>query len=273
MSDSMNREKIKITEELISKFANIPQHEDIKDEILEELRVTLRHITQRADNIMESVEKALELEYNIFDYTEGDLRYAEALAFEKFRHTAIVSLEGVVKDLKLSERLSQVESSTLLGQNIPSTISNDKIFIVHGRDDLMKMDVARFVEKIGLEAIILHEQSHSSATIIESFEKYSDVGFAIILYTPCDIGKLASDEELQPRARQNVVFEHGYFIGKLGRENVAVLYKDNVELPSDITGLLHTKYSHENPDGWKISLARDMQASGFDVDFNKLFIK
>jgi hypothetical protein len=68
-----------------------------------------------------------------------------------------------------------------------------KVFIVHGHDDLLKNEVARFIEKLGLKAIILHEQASSGNTIIEKIEEHSNVGFGIVLYTPCDIG--AKSEE------------------------------------------------------------------------------
>ena len=117
---------------------------------------------------------------------------------------------------------------------IPDNVSNNivvpskkkKIFIVHGHDNEVKLEVARFIEKIGLEPIILHEQVNSGMTVIEKIEKYSDVEFGIVLYTPCDLGYVkGKKKEKKARARQNVVFEHGYLIGKLGRNNVCALVK------------------------------------------------
>lgn len=106
----------------------------------------------------------------------------------------------------------------------------EKVFIVHGHDDALKLDVARFVEKLGLEAIILHEQSSNGRTIIEKIEANTNVGFGIVLYSPCDVGGKVN-ESLNDRARQNVVFEHGYLTGKLGRENVAVIVtSDSIEV-------------------------------------------
>ena len=112
--------------------------------------------------------------------------------------------------------------------------NKQEIFIVHGRDNESKISVARFIEQLGLEAIILHEQSNAGKTIIEKIEEHTDVGFAIVLYTPCDLGGLKESEERKPRARQNVVFEHGYLIAKLGRPRVCALVKEEVEFPSDI---------------------------------------
>ncbi|MGK7907568.1 MAG: TIR domain-containing protein [Synechococcus sp.] len=166
-------------------------------------------------------------------------------------------------------------------ENIKKTIDTNKIgsgnigekttvFIVHGHDNEAKQEVARFVEKSGLEAVILHEQANQGKTIIEKLENYSDVGFGIILYTACDVGAKASPEpELNPRARQNVVFEHGYLIAKLGRQRVCALVKGNVETPSDILGLM---YINMDKADWQINLAREMQKEyGGVIDLNKIY--
>ncbi|MEQ8469805.1 MAG: nucleotide-binding protein [Marinoscillum sp.] len=143
-----------------------------------------------------------------------------------------------------------------------------KVFIVHGHDELAKTDTARFIEKLGLKAIILHEQASSGNTIIEKIEEYSNVGFGIILYTPCDVGSKMGAEKtaLKSRARQNVVFEHGYLIGKLGRRNVCALVKENVELPNDISGVVYVQMdSHK---AWHIALAKELRNAGYQIDMN-----
>ncbi len=146
----------------------------------------------------------------------------------------------------------------------------DSVFIVHGHDDATKEKVARFVERFGIKAIILHEKVSQGMTIIEKFEKYSkEVGFAIALFTPDDVAyPLGNEERKQPRARQNVILEMGYFVGALGREKVCVLYKGEVELPSDILGVVYTKID-EN-EAWKMSLAKELKMAGYEVDLNKL---
>lgn len=142
-----------------------------------------------------------------------------------------------------------------------------KVFIVHGQDETVKLDVARFIEKLGFEAIILHEQVSSGKTIIEKIEEFSNVGFGVVLYTPCDIGAKKDDEKnLQPRARQNVVFEHGYLIAKLGRRNVCALVKGKTEIPNDISGVVYVPFDEHK--AWKIALAKELRNSGYDVDMN-----
>lgn len=117
--------------------------------------------------------------------------------------------------------------------------------------------------------IILHKQANMGKTIIEKIEKYTDVGFGIVLYTPDDEGRVKGNSELSSRARQNVVFEHGYLIGKLGRDRVCALVVDNVEKPGDIDGIVYVNVDDNGY--WKVALAKDMKAVGFNIDLNKAF--
>ncbi len=147
-------------------------------------------------------------------------------------------------------------------------LGND-IFIVHGHDTEPKVSIARFIEKLGLKAIILHEMPNIGRTIIEKFEDYSNVGYAVVLLTPDDLGTTKDKkDELKSRARQNVIFELGYFIGKLGRKRVCVLHKGNVEIPSDYEGILYLKMDQEGV--WTYKLAREMKEGGIKIDLNKL---
>lgn len=146
-----------------------------------------------------------------------------------------------------------------------------KVFIVHGHDNEMKANVARVIEKLGLDPIILHEQPNMGRTIIEKFQSHSqNVSFAIILISPDDKG-CKSDlfpKAVKYRARQNVILELGYFIGTLGREKVFVLAKtpEELEIPSDILAVLYTPYKN----GWEKELVKEMKACNIDVDMNKL---
>jgi len=147
-------------------------------------------------------------------------------------------------------------------------IKAKKVFVVHGHDDLLKTKAARFIEKLGYEAVILHERASRGMTIIEKIEAHTDVEFAIVLYTPDDQGNTADaviKGELLPRARQNVVFEHGYLIAKLSRARVVPLVSGTVELPSDISGVVYVDDTN-----WQFEVAKEMRAAGYEVDFNKL---
>jgi hypothetical protein len=142
------------------------------------------------------------------------------------------------------------------------------IFIVHGHDEAAKESVARFVEKLGLEAIILDEQPNAGRTIIEKFEAHSNVGFAIVLLTPDDVGAPKDKTtETKSRARQNVILELGYFIGKLGRGRVCALYKEGVEIPSDYQSVLYIQM--DSAGAWRTLLAKEIKNAGLDVDLNK----
>jgi predicted nucleotide-binding protein len=149
-----------------------------------------------------------------------------------------------------------------------STFSKN-IFIVHGHDESAKEAVARFVEKIGLKPIVLHEQPNAGRTIIEKFEDHSNVGFAIVLLTPDDVGASKDKTtEAKSRARQNVILELGYFMGKLGRGRVCALYKEGVEIPSDYQGVLYIPMDFAG--AWRMALAKEIKNAGIDVDLNKV---
>jgi predicted nucleotide-binding protein len=121
-----------------------------------------------------------------------------------------------------------------------------------------------------LEAIILHEQPDAGRTIIEKFEDCaSQVGFAVVLLTPDDVGASKTVGNQSARARQNVIFELGYFTGKLGRGRSCLLRKGDVEVPSDLFGVIYTDL--DDSDGWKLKLAREMKAAGLQFDANKVF--
>jgi len=148
----------------------------------------------------------------------------------------------------------------------------NKIFIVHGHDEGMKQSVARVITKLNLEPIILHEHPNKGRTIIEKFKDYSNVGFAIVLLSPDDkCKKIKKTERIYKfRARQNVIFEMGFFIGKLGRERVIMLFKEeeNFEMPTDHLGILYISYDKEG--NWKFKLVRELNAQGYSLDANVL---
>jgi predicted nucleotide-binding protein len=122
-----------------------------------------------------------------------------------------------------------------------------------------------FFEQLEFEAVILHEQASQGRTIIEKIEAHGDVGFAVILLTPDDMGCI-KDSMPQPRARQNVLLELGYFVGRLGRSRVCALKRGDLEVPSDFGGVVYEPFDAGG--AWKQALCRELQAAGFDVDRN-----
>ncbi|MNR04148.1 putative nucleotide-binding protein containing TIR-like domain protein [compost metagenome] len=160
----------------------------------------------------------------------------------------------------------QNQGKVLGAINEPIARNKRNVFIVHGRDNEAKYEVSRFIESLGLKAIILHEQASSGMTIIEKIEHYSnDADFALILYTPCDLGRGVHESNIPPknRARQNVVFEHGYLMAKLGRENVCALVKGEIETPNDISGVVYVDLDAAG--GWKLAVSKELKACGYAI--------
>lgn len=201
----------------------------------------------------------------------GQLGEVQGNPAQTFKNLVQYKLDNLKSLLTRAELLkSQVTTNIPTSVTKPKTIlSRSEVFIVHGHDETAKNKTARFIEKLGLKAIILHEQASGSKTVIEKIEAYSNVGFGIVLYTPCDIGaKNEENTNLKSRARQNVVFEHGFLIGKIGRENVCALVKGEIETPNDISGVVYVKM--DNDDAWHLKIARELRNSGYDIDMNKL---
>jgi predicted nucleotide-binding protein len=144
------------------------------------------------------------------------------------------------------------------------------VFLVHGHDGAAKHEVARFVERLtGKAPVILDEQPNRGRTLLEKFQETAgSANYAIVLATPDDVGRSRSlgPEKDAPRARQNVVFELGFFFASLGRGHVAVL-NNGIEKPSDIDGIVYFSYPSGN---WKVELAKEMHAAGIAVDMHRL---
>jgi predicted nucleotide-binding protein len=187
--------------------------------------------------------------------------------FHKIIDAKVHRIDSIIERIELIPVSNQVKDITPKIE-AAKTIDRSKVFIVHGHDNEAKLEVARFIEKIGFDPIILHEQASGSKTIIEKIEAYSDVGFGVVIYTPCDVGAKASElNDFKGRARQNVVFEHGFLIGKLSRSNVCSLVKGNVDTPNDISGIVYTSMDTAN---WQLELAKELRAAGYSVDMNKI---
>lgn len=181
----------------------------------------------------------------------------------------VISGDGYTTDItrELIKEVTEKIATTSRKEPIPLSThaDNKKVFVVHGQDNAIKSEMARFIEKLGLEPIILHEQASSSNTIIEKIEANSDIGYAVVLYTPCDIGARKVDNpDLKSRARQNVVFEHGYFIGRLGRSRVSALLVEGVETPNDISGVIYIDLDARG--AWKLDLAKELTAAGYNIN-------
>ena len=157
-----------------------------------------------------------------------------------------------------------------IGPTLPRPENARKVFVVHGHNDALKTSVARLLERLQLEPIILHEQPNLGRTIIEKFVDHSDVAFAVVLLTSDDKGGKFKDDpsSYRPRARQNVILELGYFMGKLSRKRVVAVYQQDVEIPSDYTGVLFIP--HDEGGIWQLLLSKELKASGISIDLNKI---
>lgn len=232
---------------------------------------TLRHELLRNPTISQLLPQWLKQHRNL-DSFWGFIKqkystYAERRTFLSVEFTdALDALEfGIAPANNPSEAKAEGKQS-----KIQNPIRNKrKVFIVHGRDNEAKLEVCRFIEKIGLETIVLHEQASTGMTIIEKIEHYSnDADFALVLYTACDHGRGIHESKTHPknRARQNVVFEHGYFMAKLGRENVCALVKGDIETPNDISGIVYVNLDIYG--AWKNEVSKELKACGYNISNN-----
>lgn len=180
-------------------------------------------------------------------------------------------LESLLERLEYLE--APGESGALETSSVAkASVSDRQIFVVHGHADDVKEAVCRLLEKTGdSKIVILHEQPSEGRTIIEKFEDHAGASdHAVVLLTADDVGGEVSDgadPDLRRRGRQNVVFELGFFVGRLGRARVTVLYEEGIELPSDFKGVV---YIPIGDDSWRYKLLQELRGAGLDFDLNKI---
>ena len=152
-----------------------------------------------------------------------------------------------------------------------------KVFIVHGRDDALIHEVQNFLYSLSLKGIVLNQELNYGRTIIQKLLDLAldpEVGFAIVLYTPDDLGQISQElektSEMTARARQNVIFEHGLLVGKLGMDRVIALKKSNqsLEMPNDLSGVIYEQY--DSLGKWKYNIANEMKAQGYNIDLSDI---
>jgi hypothetical protein len=230
------------------------------DALLKRTEMIVRNVFGRTSNYLTDVGK---ISFSPWVYPADEAYYNSSW------NSGIATLRNL-----LNTMAEEVQLFGISGDAVESADSGShgspvaSVFLVHGHDDRAKVEVARFMEKLGLDVIILHERTNAGQTIIEKFEREaSGVAFAVVLLTADDIGSpKGSAAKPVPRARQNVVFEHGYFIAKLGRSNVAALMDPSVEAPSDYSGVVYIPLVAES---WKLLLAKEIKGAGIEIDLNK----
>lgn len=192
--------------------------------------------------------------------------YAERRAFLSEEFSQILNYLEFGEKTSAPKPTIPINTITKTAKVQSMTSDKTKVFIVHGHDNASKQEVARFIESIGLDPIILHEKASTGMTIIEKIEHYSSqADFAIVLYTPCDRGRGATETKVpaRNRARQNVVFEHGYLMAQLGRENVCALVKGEIETPTDISGVVYVDLDLAG--AWKLEVSKELKACGYSI--------
>jgi predicted nucleotide-binding protein len=204
------------------------------------------------------------LKNNDFEDERNEFKKISDAKIHPGHHAKMLAILKAIRGIEETSNIYTEDVKNIIQQ----PISNAKVFIVHGHDEAMKLAVESFLKQIKLEPIVLNNQISQSKTVIEKLESYSDVGFAVVLLSPCDVGRSKNSEELRPRARQNVILELGYFMGRLGRNNVCTLKKLNGEEPSDFDGIIYVSFDEAG--GWKINLAKELKAAGYSVDMNNL---
>ena len=187
-------------------------------------------------------------------------------AYVKGLESAAAILKSMIHEIREYWEEDSQEPGTSATPDRPGRTNTNQVFVIHGHDHGLRDMVARFLEGLGLEAVILQEQPDEGRTVIEKFEQHAQCDFAVALFTPDDVGGL-HDDDLQPRARQNVIFEFGYFIGKFGRDRVRALVKGDPDIPTDYSGVLYIPLGES--DSWKFQLLREMKSAGFDIDANR----
>lgn len=174
------------------------------------------------------------------------------------------SLEGIRVAVDF---VSKHQDWPTLCEAIETALIKRDVFIVHGHDPEALVTVEDLIRSLKLKPVILNDLPGGGNTIIEMIEKYGDVAYVAVLMTPDDFGgSHAQRHVVRDRARQNVILELGFFMGKLGRSRVITLVKGDIEIPSDYLGV---RYITMDPgDGWRLHLANELNRAGFFVDFN-----
>jgi predicted nucleotide-binding protein len=188
--------------------------------------------------------------------------------WNEYRDAQVGHLEGRIL-LVETDTLNDDREGPVAHKAATPQLAANKVFLVHGHDNSSKESTARFLEKLGLEVVILHEKANEGRTVIEKFEFHSNVGFAVVLLTPDDVGAVATNPTaLQGRARQNVILELGFFTGSLGRRRVCGLFRPGLEVPSDFHGVLFIEMDAQG--GWKAKLAQELVTAGMQINIQAL---
>jgi predicted nucleotide-binding protein len=258
----MSKGKIELLDSILAELDALPYGDGIaRDALMKRAAMLFRRICGQESEYVADL---------------GRIRFSVmyAPAPERAKVEAWQSACGRVRNLvnTIKEEIELFDSST--GESSRAQVSqhepNSAVFVVHGHDEELKQSVARTIDKLGLEPVILHEKPNKGRTIIEKFQDHSEVGFAVCLLSADDLGRAVGTTEDSYRARQNVILELGFFLGRLGRERVAAIYRphDHFELPSDYSGVLFIEYDNEG--AWRFKLAKELKACGYRINIDSI---
>ncbi|MGN0374214.1 MAG: TIR domain-containing protein [Butyrivibrio sp.] len=177
----------------------------------------------------------------------------------------------VVYQGKNTDEVKNIIENTV--QAVGTEEKNRKVFVVYGHDLNARTQLEAMLRRWDIEPLIIDQLVSSGQTIIEKLEENTDkVQFGIVLATPDDIGYSKGNEACKKyRVRQNVILELGMLLSKVGRAKVAILLSqaEEMEKPSDIDGLIYIPFTN-NVEEAKVSLAKELQRNGYEIDITKL---
>lgn len=259
--------KIELLNDLID-FINNHDQQDNPDTIKRHAQMIVKKVIGN-DNYSSQINEVRftpgMVAHNIPGFEDASITYNRQ--YLRGKQEMIDLIKTVILDVKIDSQNNIKEN-----ESIPSQKSLDlkKVFVVHGHNNEIKWDVVRTLERLNLEAIILHEKPNKGRTIINKFTDYSDVDFAIVIISADDYGYSKRDGEIKKRLRprQNVIFELGFFIAKLGIDKVFPLVENSdIENPGDFDGVVYVPYDNE----WKHRLITELKAVSYKIDANRLF--
>lgn len=257
----MDKGPIEILEELLEETKELALRDKAKlDKIKRRTRMSIKNIFGESSEYID----------DLSDISFYSMHRNGVDAWNEGQNSLINLIETMIEELERFGNQGGIKTTEQETNQV--TESSQRVFVVHGHDEEMKQSVARTLENLELEPLILHERPNKGRSIIEKFEDYADVGFAVVLLSPDDKCFVENEGEVEEkrRARQNVILELGFFLGKLGRNRVMALHKEtnDFEMPSDYDGVLYTPYDENG--SWRFDLAQELNASGFKVNANEL---
>jgi predicted nucleotide-binding protein len=120
-----------------------------------------------------------------------------------------------------------------------------KVFLIHGHDELNTLRLqAMLKDDLDVDVVLIMPKAGLGRTIIEKFEQHAnDCSYAVALFTPDDA--IEKDDGSYLQARPNVIFETGWFVGRLGKERALILLKKGTRIYSDFDGVSRIEFRED----------------------------